>query len=378
MRASRAVAAAILLSVASSVAACGDGGVTNAPPPSACPGAAALWAASDYSSSAVGSLSLDGTVNSLAGAVDLGADPTMSVSGGEAFFVAEDEDAFFALDGCGTPEQRFSAHLASQSGSSDPYAVAVAKDGSLWVPLYLAHAVLVLHPDGSVARTIDLSSYDGDGNPEASDLVIVDTPAGEKAFVTLDRLNPYPQSVQPSWMLPIDVATGEAEAPVVLAGRNPFSVTRAGTDLWLAEPGNWDDATETDAGIERFDTTTSTTGLVVTEAALGGSVSQIAVGGTCGVAIVAGPSDVNPTSLVTFDPIGAVLASTSNSPLATAGYDLEGLAWASSAFLVGDRRRGADGYPVHVFAADARCALTEMTENAPVLPLPPVAILPLP
>jgi hypothetical protein len=362
------------------LAACGNGGVPNGTPPSACPSAAALYAASDYSSSAVGSLSLDGSVTSVAGAVDLGADPAMSISGGRAFFVARDEDAFFELDACGTPKQRFSAHLTTQSGTSDPYAVAVASDGTLWVPLFLAAAVLVLRPDGTVARTIDLSSYDGDGNPDASDLVIVDTPNGEKAFVTLDRLNPYPQSVQPSWMLPIDVATGHPETPVVLAGRNPFAVTQVGTDLWLADPGNFDDATEPDAGIERFDTNTSTTTLVVQEAKLGGSVTEVAVAGSCGAAIVAGPTtNVNPTSLVTFDaPSGAVLVSAPSSPLAASGFDLEGLASVSSSFLVGDRRRATNGYPVHVFTANTACALTEVPNELPLLPLPPVAISPPP
>ena len=75
-------------------------------------------------------------------------------------------------------------HLASHAGTSDPYDVAVARDGSLWVPLFEAAAVLVLSPCGDVVRTIDLSSYDDDGNPDASAIAIVDTPAGEKAFVS--------------------------------------------------------------------------------------------------------------------------------------------------------------------------------------------------
>lgn len=359
------------------VVACGSG--SDGAKPSACPGAAALWAAADYGgSAAVGSISLAGKLTSVVGRVDLGGDPAMSVSAGRAFYVARDQDAVFELDACGLPKQRFSAHVASHGGGSDPYAVAVAHDGTLWIPLYLGAAVLVLHPDGTVARTIDLSSYDPDGNPEASDIVIVDTPAGEKAFVTLDRLDPYPKSVQPSSMLRIDVASAHIEDAILLAGRNPYSMTQDGAVLWLSEPGNWNDATEPDAGIERFDTSTSTTALVVPEARLGGSVGQVAVSGSCGVAIVGDATSVTATSLVTFDAsTGAPIAPASRSPLGTAGFDLGGLSWVGGDLFVGDRRRAAAGYPIHVFSGNAACTLVERT-NPLFVPMQPVAVVPVP
>lgn len=364
----------VLLAV---VVACGDGVSPSAP--STCPGAAALWVASDYDSSAVGSLALAGAVTSLVGRADLGTDPALSISAGRAFYVARDQDAIFELDACGNPKQRFSAHVSGPSGGgSDPYGVAVASDGSLWIPLYLVPSVLVLAPDGSVSRTIDLSRYDGDGNPDASSITIVQTPAGEKAFVTLDRLNPYPQSVQPSWMLRIDTATAKVEATVALAGRNPFTVTQDGGILWLADPGNFDDATEADAGIERFDTSTSTTSLLVHETQLGGSVAEVAVSGTCGSAIVADATAVNATSLATFDPTGGqVLLGAGRSPLTTAGFDLQGLTWAGGSLLLGDRRRAATGYPVHAFTTSAVCAL-QQRPDAIFLPSPPVTLRPVP
>lgn len=377
MRVRTALAAGLGASLAV-VGACG-GGPAPRKGAAACPGAAAVWAASDYSSSATGSLSLGGALTSVAGAVDLGADPALSISRGRSFFVARDLDAFFELDDCGVPKQRFSAHGKSASGTSDPYAVAVASDGKLWVPLFLAAALLILNPDGTSAQTIDLSPYDSDGNPDASDIVIVDTPAGEKAFVTLARLNPYPQSAQPSWMLRIDVATAQVEGEVVLAGRNPFSLTQDGPILWLADPGNFDDATEPDAGIERFDTSTSTTALVTSETELGGSVAEVAVSGPCGAAIVAGPTmNVNPTALVAFDPTtGSPQSGGAGALLATPGFDLEGLAWVSGDLLVGDRQRGTNGYPVHDFAVTTACGFSERNSGL-VLPLPPVAIAPAP
>jgi hypothetical protein len=174
-------------------------------------------------------------------------------------------------------------------------------------------------------------------------------------------------------MLRIDVATATVETSVTLAGRNPFGTMQSSEGiLWLAEPGNFDDATEADAGVERFDTSTSTTALVVREADLGGSVAQVSVSADCAVAIVADATAVNATSLALFDPgSGDVLAQASASPLATDGFYLEGLAWSGGALLVGDRRRASSGYPVHVF--DGACTPVERADTI-FLPLPPIAV----
>ena len=193
----------------------------------------------------MGALALGGATTSTVGRVDLGADPALAASRGRAFYVARDLDTVFELDPrCGAPSKRYDVHVGSQTGTADPVDVAVASDGSLWVALYRAAAVVILAPDGTVASTVNLSGYDGDGNPDASAIAIVDTPAGEKAFVALQRLNPYPTSTQPSWMLRIDVATATVEAQVELAGRNPFAMTEDGAVVWIAEPGNFDDAGE--------------------------------------------------------------------------------------------------------------------------------------
>jgi hypothetical protein len=267
-------------------------------------------------------------------------------------------------------------HQSSHPGSSDPQAVAVAKDGSLWVPLYDVPVLLVLAPTGGVLRTIDLSAYDGDGNPQASAIAIVATPAGEKAFVPLERLADHDglKAEQASWMLRVDVATRTVEAHVELVGRNPFGMAVDGAILWLAAPGNFDSSTDPLAGVERFDTDTSTTALVVREKDLGASVAEVAVSGGCGAAIVADPTPANATSLVLFDAkTGAVSAAGVRSPLATENYDLQALAWKDGALLVGDRRRAATGYPVHVFDVTPSCRAIERTD-APVLPLPPVAL----
>jgi hypothetical protein len=365
-------------------------GAGPAPDAGSCAAFSTRWAATDYSSSAVGALSLAGAIASHTG-VDLGADPALAASRGRDFVVARDRDLVFELDpACGTPNPPIDVHPTSQTGSANPQDVAVASDGSLWIPFYNLPLLAVFDAAGNVTRRIDLSAYDGDGNPDASRIAIVDTPAGEKAFVTLERLTlSLPE--QPSWMLRVDVATGAVETHVELAGRNPFGMFVDGPVLWLADPGNFEAVGEPLAGVERFDTATSTTALVALEANLGGSVDEVAVSGTCGVAIVADPTTVNATRLATFNAVtGAAIATGAASPLATDGFDLSGLAWAQNpggsaesdggaaptaggVLLVGDKRRLAAGYPVHIFDATSTCALTERPMSV-FLPLPPVAL----
>jgi hypothetical protein len=355
----------------------GTGPVTST---SSCDGASAdaLWVATDYASSSFGGLALSGGVLSDATGVDLGADPALAISRGRGFFVARDQSAIVEIDPrCGTPVSRL--HVPPPPGTNgalDPYDVGVARDGSLWVPLFDVPALVVMSASGGLVRALDLSSYDTDGNPNASAVAMVDTTLGEKAFVVLERLddsNGYAVD-KPAWMLRIDVATSAIEGYVELAGRNPFGpIVAEGGVLWLADPGSWFDANEADAGIERFDPETNTTALVVSEVNLGGSVAEVAVSGTCAVAIVADPTSVNATSLVTVDlASGDVRSPVANSPLSTAGYDLEGLEVVGGDVMVGDRRRAASGYPVHVFDMDDACDLAP--SDTLTLAQPPVAI----
>jgi hypothetical protein len=165
-------------------------------------------------------------------------------------------------------------------------------------------------------------------------------------------------------MLRIDIATRKPEAVIDLAGRNPFNpMAELEGSLFLSEPGDFDSASDEAAGIERFDTATSTTRLLVTEKDLGASVVQVAVTKGCGAAIVAGPQPtVNPTSVVTFDPDSGKLLTPLAAPLLgpSAGYDLYGLTWRGDKLYVGDRRRGANGYPIHVFQRTEGCTLTSI------------------
>ncbi len=341
-------------------------------PAAACPDREIVVAASDYSSSRVGAA--PAAADQFSAGLDLGKDPALAWSAGRVFFLARDDDLVFELDpSCGSPIARFSVHdLAPPTRPANPHDLAVAPDGTVFVALYNVGAVALVR-GGAIAGSIDLSPFDADGNPQAESIRIV----GETAFVALERLDDhdFPKSKQASQMLRIDVASRAPLGTVDLYGRDPFgAMVEQEGDLWLAEPGSFDDAGEMLAGIERFDTKTLTTSLFVKETDLGGSVAEVAVASDCAAAIVAGPQkDVNPTSLVSFDPrTGAVTGRAVLGP--TDGYDLQGLAWREGTLYVGDRRAIGDAYRVHVFDHGDGCILHE--SRTIDLPQRPVALRP--
>ena len=348
-----------------------------------------LVAASDHASSVVCGVPNHCEYGPRTTGADLGKDPQLSMSNGRTFFInraGTPGELIFELDPkCGSPISEVSVH---ENGVADvnPHDVAAAPDGSLFVVLYNVPRIDIVRGK-SVEATIDVSMYDEvDGNPQAESIQIVSVAGVPKAFVALERLDDNDtvhklSSTRDSYMLRIDVATRKVEDVVVLAGRNPFNpMAESGGALFLAEPGNFDASDEPKAGIERFDTATSTTRLLVPEHELGGSVAEIAVTDGCGAAIVAGPQPtVNPTSLVTFDPVSGAVLTPPGSPLLgpTPGYDLQALAWRGNLLYVGDGRRGAGGYPVHVFERDpGTCNLHEVSGRELDLPQRPVALRP--
>ncbi len=335
------------------------------PSPAACGDSDAIVAVSDYASSGVGAVALDGGA-ALSFGVDLGKDPALAVSRGRAFFVARQEGTIFELDPrCGRAQTKFLVNDPRHAGSANPQDVAAAPDGTLWVPRYNVPSIAIVQADGSVA-SLDLSAYDEDGNPQTSAIRVVDIGGAAKAFVALERLDdlsvPPLRSTRPSMMLRIDVATRAIESATELAGRNPFNtMIEQNGAFFLAEPGNFDTKDEVEAGIERFDTPTSQTRILVRETDLGGSVVEVAVSGKCGVAIVADPTPtVNATSLATFpSETGVVLARNVIGPSEDFEHGLRGLAWTSGGkvLLVGDRRREAQGFPIHQLERDDACNL---------------------
>jgi hypothetical protein len=328
-------------------------------------------AASDYSSSGVGYVQEDGG-GLLHFGEDLGNDPALAVSRGRAFFVNRKSGLLFELDtACGTALAggRINVNDPDKKVASNPWDVAAAPDGALWVPRYNLGDIAVVK--GGVTRAIDLSAYDADGNPQPSAIRITDTPSGVKAFVTLERLDDADllRAKQPSMMVIFDVASLQVERTVTLEGRNPFNtLVEDSGGIFVAMPGNFDSAVEADAGIERFDIATNATRLVVHENDLGASVAEVAVSGGCGAAILADATPtLNRTSLATFDAkTGAVLAKNVIGLSETFDKGLRGLTWARGGrvLFVGDRAVQDRGYAVHAFERDDMCNLHALPDQA--------------
>jgi hypothetical protein len=351
-------------------------------------------AASDYTSSEVGLIAMQGP-SDFANGVDLGADPTLTSSAGRYFWIARDVGKIIEFDTA--PLHAIATYDANDpggKGSSNPYDVAVAPDGSLWIARFDVPTVLVLNPDGCRRMTIDLSSEDPvDGNPNMGSIRIL-APSGQpdatgsmttsKAYVSLGILDDHDdlKSTRKSKLARIDLETGAVEDVLALAGRNPLTLmVQLGNQLYLADAGTWCTAGmcpagQPDAGIERVDTASFTSKLLLTGIALGGHATEVAVTETCGVAIVAGPLPETPTSLVRFDPTEGDGAVTPRTVIpTTTSFTLQGLAWVGDDVLfVGDRGQGDGGAGVHVFDLEAGCALTERPALLS-LPLPPVGFV---
>jgi hypothetical protein len=347
----------------------------------ACPDVFALVAASTtYQSGALGAIATDVSSSCFASGLDLGGDPALASSNGHTFWVDREGANVYPLDECGGPHGKIALSTDS-SVLLDPQDVAVDSSCALWIPYYAVPRLEQRGADGSLLRTVDLSSYDTDGNPNASSASVVTTSRGEELFVTLENLDaeemPMPEAF--SQMLVVDVATAQPTNVVKLAGTNPFGLTKvAGAHLYLAEPGSFEAIGEAAAGVERFDPETQSGTLVATETALGGSVVEVAVSNdeTCAAAIVADAElNINRTTLVQLDLTSGQVTATLLPQ--TAGFDLDGLSWVQgdTRLLVGDRS-GNGPYAVHAFSrasgTSGGCTLTE-EPDAIFLPQAPLA-----
>jgi hypothetical protein len=386
------------------IAAMGSGVACSSSSPASSPCATASYdlvvAASDYTSSEVGLVSLAGA-SDFQGGIDLGADPTLSSSAGRYFWIARDLGQIIELDTtCLGTKAKFDALDSTPTGSTpkptDPYDVAVAPDGSLWIARFDVPTVLVLNADGTRRMTVDLSFEDTvDGNPNMNSIRILDpatasaqpdavgTITTAKAYVSLEILDDdnvvHPLiSTRKSKLARIDLATGAVEDTLTLAGRNPLSLmVQVGNQLYLADAGTWCEqgmcpAGQPDAGVERVDTGSFTSKLVVTGTKLGGHASEVAVMSTCGVVIVAGELPETPTSLVQFDPNQDDVVEAMVIPTAST-FTLAGLAWVDGALLVGDGGTSGAVPAIRVFDAMTTpgCSLTERAASVS-LPLPPI------
>jgi hypothetical protein len=292
------------------------------------------------------------------------------------FFIARDNGTLFEIDACGRGIAQFPSAQPGES-DPDPWDVAVAHDGSLWIARYLLPSALVLNAAGAVEGTVDLSSFNAAGatSPNASAVRIVATSSGEKAFFALERLTASDAALLPGMMAVVDTATRTIDRPITMAGLNPLALTTQAMDanggIFFADAGDWTSVTQTDAGIERFDTSTLTSSLLFDKPALGGTPSMVSVDAGCGAAIVADATpNVNRTSLVVFATGGGAVTTVFGP---TPGFDLRGLLWTQGELLVGDAQMmGGGTYAVHVFTRGPNCTLSRAPDLF-VPSLPPLA-----
>jgi hypothetical protein len=352
----------------------------------------ALVATSDYTSSEIGLVAVDGG-SSFASGINLGADPALTSSAGRYFWLARDLGRIIEIDTDPLgAKATYDANDPGRPGTTDPYDVAVAPDGSLWIARFDVPSILVLDADGTRRTTIPLSSQDPvDGNPNMSSIRILDPATGgagtmttAKAYVSLEILDDHDglKSTRKSKLARIDLQTGAVEDVLVLAGRNPLTLmVQLGNQLYLADAGSWCEqgqcpAGQPDAGVERVDTASFASTLLVTGVTLGGHATEVAVTHDCGVVIVAGELPQTPTGLVSFDPASGATTVTSTLIPTTTTFTLQGLAWVGSTVFVGDR--GASGKPpaIRLFDVDASggCTLTERPRSLP-LELPPAGFV---
>lgn len=359
------------------------GGCSSSSPSSqkSCAASDLIVATSDGTSSAICAVR-HGFPPSVFQGADLSGDPALAVSGGRVFFIARTLDTLFELNSsCGEPIRKIVLPpFNGRTGSTNPQDVATLADGTLFVPRYNTGTVAVMNEKGELEQEIDLTSYDIDGNPEASAAHTFNLAGVPKVFVALERLqiqeNNFLLPVRESWMVRIDAQSRAVEATFPLAGRNPFnSIVESNDSFFLAEPGNFLAIGEPFAGIERFNPNTGETAIVVSEETIGGSVSEVAVSGNCGAAIVADAiPEKNNTALAFFNAsTGQVTISYNASPLRTDGFNLRGLAFRGNTLFAGDRTRSASGYPIHEIEIDAACAPT-MKPDSLFVPQMPVSV----
>jgi hypothetical protein len=363
-------------------------------PQKACGSYDTVIAMTDYASSEVGLISLAGASDSASG-TDLGRDPALASSAGRHFWIARDLGQIIELDtrclhAIGTFDALDAAPAGATPKPTNPYDVAVAPDGSLWIARLDVPTVLVLNACGTRRMTIDLSSEDEeDGNPNMNSIKILDpaqpnatgTMATSKAYVSLeildDRNVQHPLiSTRKSKLVRIDLETGKVEDTLVLAGRNPLSsMVQLGSQLYLADAGTWEDPNgQPDTGVEVVDTASFTSKLLVNGVALGGHASEVAVTANCGVVIVAGAWPETPTALLQFDPTTIASAPLGTLIPTTRSFTLAGLAWiGSEVLLVGDSGPTGGTPGVRIFDAkvSAGCSFSQRPSELP-LPLAPV------
>lgn len=245
--------------------------------------------------------------------------------------------------------------------------IAVVSAERAYVPRLGSAEILVVNPTTGVEiQRIDLSLYaDADGVPEAAQAYFRDG----TVFITLNRLNPMWSVEEYSSVILLNAETGAVKKEVQTTATNPSGVLRfnkATQAFVLIETGAYG---VLDGGVETLSTNGILSGLLVSEADLGGDVfDAIIATETLGFAVigVAGESG-SKTQLVTFNPKKGTVGDTL---VASEGYDLASMELLDGGLLwVADRNMTNPG--VRIFDV---ATLEEVTPSPINVGLPPSRI----
>jgi len=196
----------------------------------------------------------------------------------------------------------------STGDGSNPHDIEIVSEDKAYVTLYERDYILVLNPaTGDSLGAIDISAYaDADGIPETSQL----TSYQGKLYAVAQRLDRNGSFFPPtdfSTVIVIDTNTDtlidtdtvtEGVQGIRLETKNPSGDTRRGGKWVLSTVGSFG---ANDGGIEVVDlATTSTDGVALTEAQLGGDVGALAmVSDAKGYVVISDPSFAN--NVIPFD-----------------------------------------------------------------------------
>ncbi|HEX6790701.1 MAG TPA: hypothetical protein VF247_05260 [Candidatus Krumholzibacteria bacterium] len=187
----------------------------------------------------------------------------------------------------------------SVGNGSDPHDIAFLSRSRAFVTRFNTDQMWIVDANtGRRSGLIDFNQFaDGDNIPEMDHILRV----GERMFVAIDRLNRTTDwgPVGPGYLAVFDPYTEQfidadpfttGLQPLMLEGANPYAELVLNTDsqrIWVAVAGHWGVA---DGGIEVVDPVALTTsGIVITEATLGGDVSDVVpIDENRGAAIVTG------------------------------------------------------------------------------------------
>ena len=224
----------------------------------------------------------------------------------------------------------------SVDNGSNPQDIEIISEGKAYVSRYASTDLLVVDPhDGTQLGTVDLSAYaDDDGLPEMSQIVRV----GNRIYVSCQRLDRNAGFTPGDAVLVIiDIASDAVVGEIALSAANPNSAIVAGDQIIVSASAGFGDRL---GGIDIIDTRTGTsTGLAVTEEALGGDLSSLVLRtSNSGFAIVLDENFANsvvPVNLAT-GAVGTALEGLSGGFIATMAID-------GNRLLIGDQ--GSFGDP---------------------------------